>query len=280
MNDQDVFEDPFGDSDSELPATLEEERPGSGQAALYNLITIVFLVLSGLMCAAVAGLFINPNLPYNLFPPDGGAGAQPTPFIIPTLVPSLTPTEGLPPTWTPSAVPTAIGATAGPTVENTSSLPEGLPTVAPTSEVVTPIGGDTTPAPVPTAPPGQPTVSAFPFTLQEGVPAFTQNPDENGGCAALYLVGQVFGLDDQPVDGLAVWVTGENFETPDITKFNARYGAGSYAILLNNAPIEAEFEIQLFTVQAQPLSDKHVVRTRATCEENLIFVNFVQNHEF
>jgi hypothetical protein len=281
-----LFEDPFSDEDSsdDIPATLEEESAEESASVnssrLYNIISLLFVGLTGVMCLAVVGLFINPNMPYNFFPPDSGSSAlPPTEFIIPTLEPSLTPTEGLPASWTPTLTSTSPGDTAETPLEGTPA-PEGLPTAEPPLEgaTPTPVGG--TPGPVPTPPPGQPTVSAFPFALQEGVPQFTQNAEENGGCAALYLVGKIIGLDGQPVDGIAVWVTGENFETPDITKFNTLYGAGSYQVLLNSEPIEAEFEVQLWTVQAQPLSDKHVVRTRATCEENLIFVNFVQNHEY
>lgn len=275
MTDLDLFDDQ-DDEPFELPATLEDEKPGTGSTALYNLLSIVFLVLTVLAIFAVIGLFINPNLPYNVFPPDGsgGAAAVPTEFVIPTLEPTEEPAEE----------PTLAEASVTPTSQEELAPTDEAPIATAPPEVTPPLEatplGDGTAAPVPTAPSGQPTVSAFPFTLQADSPSFTQNPEENGGCAALYIVGQVFGLTGEPVDGVAAWVTGENFETPDITKFNEAYGAGSYQILVNNAPIEAEFEVQLWTVQAQALSNRVVVRTRATCEENLIFVNFVQNHEF
>lgn len=270
----------FGDDEpvEEQPVTLEDAQSRSGSTALYNVVSILFLLLTVLTIAAVVGIYLNPNAPYNIFPPAGGA-AVPTAFVIPTLTATQEGAEDLPPSWTPSPSPTVAGGGAQPAATPTPAVTAAAaPTLTLSGPTAQPGQETLTPAQTPSS--FQPTLAAFPFTLQEGVPAFTENPEENGGCEALYIVGQVFDLDEQPIDGLAVWVTGDNFETPDITKFNDRYGPGSYEILVNSAPIEAEFEIQLWTVSAQALSDKTVIRTRATCEENLIFVNFVQNHEY
>ena len=262
----------FDELDS--PATLEEAEPGASRAALYNIITIVFLALSVLAGLAALGIIVNPNMPYNIFPPDqGGAADLPTPFVLPTLTPTLE-IEELPPTWTPEVTPTSSEPTAEATTE---TQPEGTPPAEATGESPESEG---TPAPANTPLPGQPTLSAFPFTLQEGTPAYTPNSEENGGCEWMGLAGQVFDLNNQPAFGIAVRVTGENYDSLIYTATHIEYGPSGYELELNTAPIEAEFEVQLFSSSGQPLSDKYVIRTKESCEENLIIVNFVQNHEF
>jgi len=265
----------FGNSGSDAPpATLEDERERAGGTAFYNIVTILFLLLTILSVAFIALIYLNPGAPFNPFPPQA---ALPTPTLF--VIPSATPTEEgeqLPPTTEPTVEqPTVSVLTATEVVAGGTPVPEE------TTEA-TPPGGETqaTPASVATALPGTPTLALFPFAIQDGTPEFTQNSEENGGCEFMGLVGQVFDLTGQPVDGIAVVAKGENFETLYLTQFSTAYGPGSYQIELNTAPIEAEFEVQLWSVAGQALSDTYVVRTRETCEENLIFVNFVQNREF
>lgn len=255
------------------PATLEEPKPGSGSTALYNIMTFLFLGLTVLAVLFVAAIFLNPGASYNPFPPQP-TPPTPTLFIIPSATPTIE-IEQLPPTWTPAVTPTLLEPVA------TEVVPGGTP-VAETPAEATPLGGEAegTPATTATTLPGTPTFSPYPFTPQEGTPEYTQNPEDSGGCDYLGIAGYVYDLNGEPVDGIAVVVTGENFETLFITQFTLAYGAGSYYVELNKAPIEAEFEVRLWSVSGQALSDVVVVRTRATCEENLIFVNFVQNHEF
>jgi hypothetical protein len=249
---------------------LEDARERAGGTAFYNIVTILFLFLTILSVAFVALIYLNPNASFNPFPPQS---ALPTPTLF--VIPSATPTEEgaePPPTEPASAQPTVFVLTATEVVAGGTPLPEE-------TAGATPPGGET-PTSVATGLPGTPTLALFPFAIQDGTPEFTQNTEANGGCEFMGLVGQVFDLSGQPVDGIAVVAKGENFETLYLTQFSTAYGPGSYQIELNNAPIEAEFEVQLWSVAGQALSDAYVVRTREACEENLIFVNFVQNREF
>ena len=194
---------------------------------------------------------------------------MPTAFVIPSSTATLA-IVTLPPSWTPSATPESFDTDVTPQAGTTGTPPAGAGT--PTS--VIPLDSVTvtaTPTPLP---------QEFPFVLQAGTPTTTQNLDENGGCAFLGIAGQVFGIDGDPLDGIAIVVKGENFDNLFITQFVAQYGLGSYELQLNNEPIEAEFEVQLFSVSGDVLSNVVVIRTASSCEENVTILSFIQVSEF
>ncbi len=104
------------------------------KTSIWDILT--FLLIVGIVLIALAALllFINPNLPFNPFPPQGGGLSS-------LFIPSPTATvRRLPPTWTPTPRPTEA---ATPTRKPTS-------TAAPTSTpfVITPFV-----LPSPTQPP-------------------------------------------------------------------------------------------------------------------------------
>jgi len=107
-----------------------------------NCLTIVILLATLVVGGVYAAVFLNPNIPYNPYPP---------PTLPPTLgAPTITPTPEifLPPTWTPapSRTPTPILA------------PTETPAPLPTD---TPVPTEGSPEPSPTGPP---------FSLQSGSP--------------------------------------------------------------------------------------------------------------
>jgi hypothetical protein len=239
---------------------LEEPKPRrQGRFGLPDVVSLFFVVLTVVIGLVYVVLALNPHMPINPFPPR--------PVVLPTLfeIPTSTPTIEiltLPPTWTPSVEP--------PVAE----------TVTPPSEAGTPEAEQPTPF-TPVGP--QPTASLFPFTVQDEAVHYIPNPNEEE-CAWLSIAGQVFGLDGEPADGLAVQVTGDEgrFNTIVFTGTAPAFGEGAYEAFLDNTPKEAEYQVQLIDPgqAGLPLSEVVIVRTLSACDKNVALVNFVQNHEY
>lgn len=262
--------DPFNDYEPRRPATLEEDRPkrqSSGRkrsgGGVYNLVSLVFLAATAGMILLTVLLFLNPAAAYNPFPPPTDL-PTPTLFHLPSTVEAMTliaVQTNLPPTWTPSPTPTA-GPTETP-----------LATITLTPSPFATATGVTQPPPVTN------TVAVFPFTLQDEAVTYKANENEEE-CAWLSIAGQVFDLDGNPVPGLPVQVTGDNFEQIEFSGTAEAFGPSGYEVFLNQTPIEAEFEVRLLNTTGMPLSEPIVVRTLSSCDRNVAIVNFIQNHEF
>lgn len=162
--------------------------------------------------------------------------------------------------------PMAATATSAPTL-----APEPSATLAPAEP-------SATPEPSATATP-QPVIS---YGLQAG-----DNPSRLNStifypelaCNFMAITGQVF--DDGPVAGLQVHITGSlNGEPVDkvgLTGAATQYGFGQYyEVQLANQPIASENTLQATLLDAQglPISAPHSFSTSASCEENLIMLNF------
>jgi hypothetical protein len=69
-------------------------------------------------------------------------------------------------------------------------------------------------------------------------------------------------------------------DTLDETVFSGpatNFGAGGFELPLIGTPKQAEFTVQLFSPQDEPLSEPITVTTRADCESNVVVINFVEN---
>lgn len=250
--------DPFDDFEPEHLPMLEEEKPlrEPGRAAdrAYTLLAVLFLAATLGVCVLTVLLVQNPTLPVNPFPP-------------------------------PTPQPTATLFLLGETGESSAgSAPQ--PTASPTEPLVpTPITEPTrtsTPAPAPTGitplPGATNTAAAFSFTLQDETYTYTQYAGEEG-CDYMAIAGQVFDASGAPLKFIPIHVSDADgfFETIVFSSSAPQYGPSGYEVYINNSPYEAEFSVQLVSDTGRPLSDEIVVRTRDTCEENLVIVNFVQN---
>lgn len=248
MSDFDLFEaddlEPFG--------TLEEEKPpqepGRTANLIYNALTLFFLAATVAVCLITVLLVQDPTLPFNPFPPPT---PRPTPTLFVLGEAVQNPHESPAPTALPTATPTPLLI--------------ATPTIPPTLTGVTPPLATYTPA-------------AFPFTLQDGAYAYTQYTGEQG-CDYMAIAGQVFDLNGEPLKFIPIHIRDMEgfFETIVFSGSAPQYGPSGYEVQLNTSPYEAEFIVQLISETARPLSDEVVVRTRASCAENLIIVNFVQN---
>lgn len=231
-------------------------------SGLWNVLTILVLLVTLAVAVVFLVVFINPHAPINPFPPP----ELPPAAALPTATP--TPLIQLPPTWTPS--PTSE-PTATHTPKPTSTSP---PTVTPFSLF------PASPTPVQTQ-----ITTGKPFVVGPGTPLGTSSqafhPDK--GCNWLGVAGQVFDLTGRPLSGLQVRVKGVLAGKPvdllSLTGVTAAYGTeGFYEFELNDQPVASHqaLWVQLEDQGGLPMSDKITFDTFDNCEKNLIFVNFVQ----
>ena len=174
-----------------------------------------------------------------------------------------------------STLPTASPTALEPLVEDVAETAEAEPATS-------------TPEPTATSVPATPTMALTHepgsyYEIQPGSPVALDSsifhPDL--GCSFLGVAGQAFGLEDTPIPGLRVQVTGvldgESVDKLGLTGAASQYGSGSYyEIVLADEPIasEDELEIQMVDADGLPASDAFSFSTFSSCEQNLILINF------
>ncbi len=268
------------------------QKPRSN-AALYDAITVIFLILSVSVLAAIVLIINDPNIPLNPFPP-------PTvlPEVqLPTLTPSSTPTATFTPTDTPTNTPLPTVTftptntplpteTPTPTITTTPVLPGAqgqtppptmeLPaTVAPLDDGsggVVPGSGSALPTPIPAV-----TRAPFPFTVGN---ILYQANDNNEGCQWLSIAGIVTDLAGKPLPGLALELNGDNFHNVQFSGSAARWGAGGFEFNLGAAPRTAEYTLRVLGPTGGPVSDVITIDTGNTCQSNVAIVELIQNHPY
>jgi len=152
----------------------------------------------------------------------------------------LPPTETLPPTAT-------LPPTLGPTPSFTPIPAEAIPTQA----------------------------SLFPFVAANNGAVYVPNGNDQG-CDWSSIAGSVTDLLGAPLDGYGVRITGENLDETVFTGTAQTFGPGGFELFLNGAPQVGTYTIQLLSPQEVPLSEEYTITTRATCEENVAVVSFLQ----
>ncbi len=220
-------------------------------AAFLNLLSLVLLAATICIGGYYALLFFNPQSEFNPFPP-------------------ATPTQA------------EIAAEASPIAEETAEESSAVVTEEPTAtESVEPSATAEVPTATATVAPTREPGSYY--EIQPGSPVALDSsifhPDL--GCNFLGVAGQAFGLEDAPIPGLIVRVSGtlngESVDKAGLTGAASQYGAGSYyEVLLGDEPIASEnsLSIQILDGEGVPASDPFSFSTFASCEQNLILVNF------
>lgn len=267
--------------------TTRRRRGGCGSLLLnlisFFVILLILLAIAGAVAAIAAPQLLSPVT--SLLGLDLGA-EEPEPLATPTLVavaqvPTATPTtaQGIRPTWTPEAPV----STAEPTATNTRR-----PTEEPTITVTFPPATNTptiTPSPTATATPGPPptvtvTRAPYPFTKSDTSPMYLQNFANNAGCEWMGLAGEVLDLMGNPVGAgqyrVHVWGSGIEERVP--VGGALAYGPSGYEQFLFNAPVIRDYNVQLETSNGSAVSQVYSVQSRASCNQNLVIFNFVQNH--
>jgi hypothetical protein len=269
---------------SEFDQDLIEQEESGRSLNVFNVLTALLLLLTVAAIACFATIYFSPGVLPDFLRPEQGS-LLPTAAPPPTVAATPTPVglAELPSAWT--ATPTAT-LTGSPTPRNTPSItptPSLTPTFNPTNTPTatnTPTSTPTsTPTPGPSPTPTN-TRSPYPFTLDQNSPMYTANYANNAGCNWLGVAGQVFDLNGDPVAAGAylVWVTENGVNEQRYTGSVLAYGPSGWEVYLFDRPRVQTHRIQLFSPSGTPVSEVYEFTTRASCNQNLVLVNFVQNH--
>ncbi|GAB4502574.1 MAG: hypothetical protein Fur0035_21280 [Anaerolineales bacterium] len=228
-------------------------------AGLLNLLTVLALLLTFLLCGAYAVIFVNPHAAINPFPP-----------ATETYTPSP-----LPPTFEPTWTPKPVTATA-----TASPLP---PTFTPPPTATLFVLGDTlTPSQTPSA-----TNTLRPANLAysanvEYFDSVTFKPASS--CGDLIVAGRVLDAQSQHKQGYIVQlggrVPGKAFNPPvsTLTGSATDFGPSGFEFVVGVPPVSSNqtLWVQLFDQQGAPLSAQIFISTFNDCKKNLILVGFRQ----
>ncbi|MAS36724.1 MAG: hypothetical protein CL610_22155 [Anaerolineaceae bacterium] len=249
-----------------------------GRSAIFNFISIIFLVLAVIWIVFVVSRLLGPSV---TDPRVAGFVLPPTvelPTLTPTQtpLPTNTPTDTLTPTitLTPSETPTIT-----PTLAPSSTITDTPTVTLPPSATPTPLATFTAlpsaspTGPSPTAPP---TDSPYPFRLREDNIILTQNFANSAGCAWQGFGGQVFGLDNDPLTGLQVHIYGEAVDFYVQSGSNTLYGPAGWEQPVDNVINTRTYYVQLLSAQGTVISDPIQVTFPGDCAQNLALVNFIQ----
>lgn len=250
---------------------------GEGKGTIYNVISLVFLLLTILTIVFVIMKMAGPPAER-----PQAAVTLPTSVVLPTLTPTPIPTTGLPPTFTftptDTLTPTntetpAPTATVSPTITDTPA-PTETPTITPTPSI--------SPTPLPTETPTGPTETLAPtqnpylFELRQGQVILTQNFANTAGCAWQGLGGQVFNTEGTPLNGLKIHVFGTNFDRTVDSGSNSLYGPGGWEVPVDNKINAQTYYVELLSPGGTVVSARIQVTFPSDCARNVALVNFIQ----
>lgn len=191
---------------------------------------------------------------------------------VPTLAPTWTPIPSGPtstpipfstlrPSATPSPEPSLPTRTPTPTATNT---PTETPTATPTGPTPTP----------------SPTRSQYPFTKTDISPFYLENRANGAGCRWLGIAGTVLDNSWRPVPTgsyiVHIWDGGID-QRVSVGSAPA-YGPSGWEQFVFDSPVVRDFNVQLESPNGTVVSQVYRVQTRANCSENLLQIDFVQNH--
>ncbi len=240
--------------------TVSEKKPGMGLAQVG---TAFFIVLTFVVLACYLVIFLNPQVPFNPFPPLVVHLPTATPVAkgaaTPTVPPTLTRPRTFPATWTPTHTPTVT------------------PTYTP-RPTWTPAPPTSTPKPLPA------------FSLASD-PIYTeQKVYSDVGDWWTGLAGEVFDKQGQPVTDVKihVWddygrhwypVPGDADKYADV--YGAKYGGkGTYAwweqVLEASCHQSVGAHVQVER-NGKPASSVVTVKTTGNCDKNLVIIHFRKN---
>jgi len=244
----------FTDHD-ELDRRMKRRQRRQRSDVFWNILTVCTLLSSVALIGALLMIYSNPFISINPFPPP----TMPVLVIIPTS--TATPVV-LPPTWTPTMA--IVTATPIPPTETPVILPSD-------TQAVTPI--------FPTASGN----SLYTFGLQaapSAVSSVTFKPST--GCAWQGIAGQVTDMQGRHLVNIGIQLkgtyNGKTISTQSISGTHTEYGESGYEFPLGTTPIASTglLSIQLVDQSGLPLSEQVIFDTYATCDKNLVLINFRQ----
>jgi hypothetical protein len=267
---------------------MSRKRRG-GSSIIQNVLAILFLLGALLVVAGFVAVIFMPQL-LEITPLAGLVQTEQTvsetaptaavAAVVPSLTPSNTPNSLLP-TWTPVAEePTpepTVTNTRRPTLEPSASpiLPTKTPTPTPT-HTPTSTPTETPTGPTPTA---SPTLSSFLFTKTDSSPFYLQNFANKAGCNWMGIAGEVLDLNRNPIVGShRVHVWGSGIDVRLTTGTAPAYSPSGWEQFLFDSPVIRDYNVQLETTNGTAVSQVYSVQSRASCNQNLVRFDFVQNH--
>ncbi len=254
----------------------------SGRSGIANILAFALFLLAIAVGLVFATLLLQPDLLPRTPTLTPTRTAVPPTLAVAALVPTVTPTATddplLRPTFTPIARATRVDqqplgtqmATLTPSI--TPTIPTKTPTPTPSN---TPTPTDTPgPSPTPTF-----TLSPFPFTKSPDSPIYLRNFANTAGCDWLGLAGEVLDTNGLPVGAGAyrvhIWESG--IDTRLDTGSAPAYGPSGWEQFVLNKPAIRDYNVQLETKNGTAVSQVYRVQTRASCNENLLYLIFLQN---
>lgn len=258
-------------------------RQGS---STYNLITLVFLFLTVLVCLATTGILTETvPVPEALKPATDVP--LPTGQVLPLWTASFTPL----PTNTPLPTPTRT-ITPTNTATNTQTATSTLtpePTDTPTftytptpsstfTKTFTPTNSPTiTLTPSATGPTDTPTNTPAPFPFV--VDTIQIRQDLNANCNLQAFGGNVFDLVNEPINGLQIAVTGPGLPSGGLVVTSGSdldYGPGGWEAKVSDFLAPNQYTVQLRNVDGTPLSTTITQTFAGNCDGNLVLIRFKQ----
>ena len=238
----------------ELAARSRRYKRKQQRDLVWNVLTGLALLATFSLVAVLALIFSNPAIGLNPFPPP----------TMPVLVDLSTPTPSLvflPATWTPEPAATNTPAVVTATTAAIASPTQSAPTFAPTQAD-----------------------GVYPFALESNPIAMAGTVfHTDGDCNWQGVAGRVVDLQGRPVIGMRVKLTGiYNGKSIELTTLtggaSAWYGESGFEFVLGDKPYEStqSLAIQLNDQSFLPISEQVIFDTYATCDKNLILINFKQ----
>jgi len=128
-------------------------------------------------------------------------------------------------------------------------------------------------------PPATPTPTRAPFPFTAGPVRYEPNRNDQG-CQWLGIAGTVTGLSGEPLPGLAIEITGENFRSVRFSGSADGWGRSGFEFQVGAAPRPATFTLLVLGPTGAPISEPVTVETGVTCQTNVALVEFRQNYAY
>ena len=226
----------------------------SSRVDLWDMLTILTILLTLCIGAYFVAVFVNPYAAYNFLNPV--RNDSPTPTI----------TQIQPPaTWTPTL--------PGPTETATVTLlpTHTLPATATLVSLITP-----SETPTPTRTPKAPFTATVTY-----IDSTIIHPET--GCAWQGVAGTIIDANNADMLGITVRLSGfynaKSKNELTVSDIAPAYGKSGFEFVLGETPIDSNglLSIQILDQAGLPLSDSIQINTYSDCSKNLVLVKFKKN---